>query len=130
MHGDAVQQAAVSVNRVLPGFLPRKETSTIVHKTPRFTTGGWYKLVLVCSGRITNIEFGPGWCPDTVFCCITRTKAGSSAHGDAGSMQFEGISSGMDDYSSGFGVIAEPSQQLVALDSNDTWVWPPPLLLP
>lgn len=37
-------------------------------------------------------------------------------------MQFEGFSSGSDDYSSGFGVIAEPSQQLVDLDSNDTWV--------
>jgi hypothetical protein len=39
-------------------------------------------------------------------------------------MQFEGISSGMDDYSSGFGVIAEPSQQLVQLDANDSWVRP------
>lgn len=40
----------------------------------------------------------------------------------AGSQQFEGFSSGMDDYSSGFGVIAEPSQQLIDLDSNDSWV--------
>ena len=37
-------------------------------------------------------------------------------------MQFEGISSGMDDYGSGFGVTAEPTQQLVDLGDKDSWV--------
>lgn len=49
----------------------------------------------------------------------------SRAFGDAymkGSMQFEGISSGMDDYGSGFGVTAEPSQQIVDLGDKDSWV--------
>lgn len=42
----------------------------------------------------------------------------------AGSMQFEGISSGMDDYGSGFGVTAEPSQKVVNLGEGDSWVRP------
>jgi protein phosphatase 1L len=49
----------------------------------------------------------------------------SRAFGNAymkGSLQFEGISSGSDDYSAGFGVIAEPSQMLVDLCDQCTWV--------
>lgn len=49
----------------------------------------------------------------------------SRAFGDAymkGSLQFEGISSGSDDYSAGFGVIAEPTQQVVDITTEDSWV--------
>eukprot|EP00892_Ulva_mutabilis_P009741 jgi/Ulvmu1/7139/UM034_0045.1 len=49
----------------------------------------------------------------------------SRAFGDAymkGSLQFEGISSGSDDYGSGFGVIAEPSQQIIDITAEDSWV--------
>lgn len=56
----------------------------------------------------------------------------SRAFGDAymkGSLQFEGISSGSDDYGSGFGVIAEPSQQIIDITAEDSWVCAPPSVL-
>lgn len=49
----------------------------------------------------------------------------SRAFGDAymkGSLQFEGVSAGSDGYSSGFGVIAEPTVQVVELTAEDSWV--------
>lgn len=54
----------------------------------------------------------------------------SRAFGDAymkGSLQFEGISSGSDDYSAGFGVVAEPTQQVVDITTEDSWVRRTPL---
>mmetsp|Transcript_17262 Transcript_17262/g.43839 ORF Transcript_17262/g.43839 Transcript_17262/m.43839 type:complete len:346 (-) Transcript_17262:115-1152(-) len=49
----------------------------------------------------------------------------SRAFGDAylkGSLQFEGITDGGDNYSSGFGLIAEPYTQLTELTPEDTWL--------
>jgi len=49
----------------------------------------------------------------------------SRAFGDAylkGTGQFEGIQAGGDGYSSGFGVVAEPTVALVELTADDNWV--------
>jgi protein phosphatase 1K len=49
----------------------------------------------------------------------------SRAFGDAymkSSLQFEGVAAGSDGYSSGFGVIAEPSVRVEVIGPDDNWV--------
>ena len=66
-------------------------------------------LVIVLPGAV----YGPG---DTSLVAETlKTYL-------KGSLQFEGVPAGSDGYSSGFGVTAEPDQQIVTLQDEDTWV--------